>query len=154
MNLKILSLVVILTVLLISGCTTDKGGTGELIQKPDTSEVVQQEPECVPEWQCSEWSKCSPQGTQSRTCIDTKGCGTIVGKPVESQTCTYIASIGDPVIVGNLKYTVTDAFTTPVVGGGFIKCDMQYFLPKNELLLYHVPIFPQAILEKSELKFV
>lgn len=121
MNLKILPLLAILAVLLISGCTTDKGTTGRIIQQePAIGGVIQQEPECIPEWQCSEWSKCSPQGTQTRACTDTNNCGTNLGKPVESQSCTYIASIGDPVIVGNLKYIVTDAFATPVVGGGFI----------------------------------
>ncbi|MGM5481366.1 MAG: hypothetical protein ACQESE_03060 [Nanobdellota archaeon] len=29
---------------------------------------------CIPEWQCQDWSRCYPNGTQKRQCIDIHGC--------------------------------------------------------------------------------
>ncbi|MFW5865999.1 MAG: hypothetical protein ACOCU6_02810, partial [Nanoarchaeota archaeon] len=29
---------------------------------------------CTPEWRCDDWSRCYPNGTQKRECIDIKGC--------------------------------------------------------------------------------
>ena len=42
---------------------------------------------CTPNWQCYSWSSCINQ-QQTRTCYDTNNCGTITGKPAETQTCT------------------------------------------------------------------
>jgi hypothetical protein len=42
---------------------------------------------CVVNWQCGEWTVCSNL-TQSRLCSDANKCGSISGKPVESQSCT------------------------------------------------------------------
>ena len=47
-------------------------------------------PSCTPDWQCTEWSKCSIAGTQTRICTDNKNCRTTAGKPVKSQSCTYV----------------------------------------------------------------
>jgi hypothetical protein len=43
--------------------------------------------ECVPVWQCTNWTTCSA-GRQTRTCTDSNACGSITGKPAESQDCT------------------------------------------------------------------
>lgn len=42
---------------------------------------------CTPNWSCTAWSVCS-SSLQTRTCTDTNNCGTISGKPSESQSCT------------------------------------------------------------------
>ncbi|MEM2963759.1 MAG: lamin tail domain-containing protein [Candidatus Anstonellales archaeon] len=47
---------------------------------------------CSPEWNCTEWSECQPNGTQSRICIDLNSCGTLSGKPTEIRNCTYVVS--------------------------------------------------------------
>jgi hypothetical protein len=45
---------------------------------------------CVPEWSCTEWSECSFNGLQTRSCTDLNSCGTNAGKPEESRTCEAI----------------------------------------------------------------
>jgi hypothetical protein len=42
---------------------------------------------CTANWQCTEWTECSTEGLQTRTCTDLKNCGKTVGKPAESQAC-------------------------------------------------------------------
>ncbi|MEK6983472.1 MAG: hypothetical protein AABX33_02780 [Nanoarchaeota archaeon] len=39
-------------------------------------------------WQCSEWSECSPEGSQTRTCNLVPGSGGSNRKPEETKTCT------------------------------------------------------------------
>jgi len=41
---------------------------------------------CSPSWGCSSWTTCS-SSRQTRTCADYNGCGSLVGKPSESQSC-------------------------------------------------------------------
>lgn len=48
---------------------------------------TKQEPKCNPSWKCLEWSKCNPEGTQTRSCQDQNNCGTNEGKPPETQNC-------------------------------------------------------------------
>lgn len=47
---------------------------------------------CSPGWTCTAWSACS-SGGQSRICSDSNSCGSPVGKPVESQSCTETSSV-------------------------------------------------------------
>lgn len=44
---------------------------------------------CLPNWFCTEWSACSKEGIQTRTCIDLNNCNKTVGKPTETQSCAY-----------------------------------------------------------------
>lgn len=44
--------------------------------------------ECTPNWQCGDWSECSEDGEQTRTCTDANNCGVTTGKPRELQSCT------------------------------------------------------------------
>jgi hypothetical protein len=61
---------------------------------------------CTPQWSCTAWGSCQTQtcdwtgktacdtsftmpSSQTRTCTDSKNCGTLSGKPIESQTCDY-----------------------------------------------------------------
>ena len=62
---------------------------------------------CEEDWSCGAWSECI-EGIKTRTCTDQNNCGTIVGKPIESQGCelltaieplTYAAGIGIIVFV-------------------------------------------------------
>ncbi len=41
---------------------------------------------CNPNWVCSEWNICTG-GIQTRVCDDVNSCGTIIGKPSQSQSC-------------------------------------------------------------------
>ncbi|VVB73221.1 Periplasmic copper-binding protein (NosD) [uncultured archaeon] len=49
--------------------------------------VVRSSYSCAPNWSCAEWSECNFLGSRSRTCTDVNGCGTVAGKPLESQLC-------------------------------------------------------------------
>lgn len=42
---------------------------------------------CTESWSCGSWSTCS-NGSQSRTCTDANACGTIVNRPVLTQSCS------------------------------------------------------------------
>lgn len=42
---------------------------------------------CLPAWVCSDWKACSSD-KQTRKCSDTKSCNTVLGKPIETQSCT------------------------------------------------------------------
>jgi Mg-chelatase subunit ChlD len=44
---------------------------------------------CVEDWSCSDWSDCSQEGIQTRTCTDSNDCGTELIKPSESKYCEY-----------------------------------------------------------------
>ena len=48
---------------------------------------------CTPNWQCTDWSACA-QGTQSRTCTDSKNCSVTTGKPTGTQTCSGTPTVG------------------------------------------------------------
>lgn len=44
-------------------------------------------PACTERWSCTAWSTCT-NDQQSRTCTDTNSCGTIVNKPLLTQSCS------------------------------------------------------------------
>jgi len=47
--------------------------------------------QCVPDWECGEWTECSPDGSQTRECNDLNECeGTFV-EPETEQNCVYTA---------------------------------------------------------------
>ena len=46
---------------------------------------------CQESWSCSAWSACT-NGAQTRTCTDSKNCGTIANKPAETQTCPPVTT--------------------------------------------------------------
>ncbi|MFH1182200.1 MAG: S8 family serine peptidase [Candidatus Woesearchaeota archaeon] len=58
-------------------------------------------------WNCTEWSECSPAGTQARKCTNSKSQYMTAGKPAESQNCAYVAP--KPVVSENstMEATVT-----------------------------------------------
>lgn len=58
-------------------------------QDSDTVNIVVS-PNCTESWSCTSWSTCSSSGIQTRTCTDSNSCGTELGKPAESQGCTYV----------------------------------------------------------------
>ncbi len=48
--------------------------------------VYEEIPECIPDWDCTEWSDCIG-GEKTRTCTDSNNCETDEGKPSESEAC-------------------------------------------------------------------
>jgi hypothetical protein len=65
---------------------------------------------CIPEWKCSDWSKCSSFGTQTRTCYDNNNCGVTTGKPIEYQSCTQQVSEPEPIILSGNGQEATSKF--------------------------------------------
>lgn len=49
---------------------------------------------CRPDWDCTQYTSCTPQGTKSRTCRDLENCRTTRDKPAETQSCTYTPTQG------------------------------------------------------------
>jgi hypothetical protein len=50
---------------------------------------------CLPSWNCSDFSECQPDGTQTRTCLlEQNKCGNTSIKPNETQNCTYVPPAG------------------------------------------------------------
>ena len=82
---------------LISGCVC--GDLNTLVPPPNQTSnasagttVNPPSPQggCTPSWTASEWGGCSPQGLRTRTATDLNGCGTLEGKPEESESCNYV----------------------------------------------------------------
>ncbi|MBN1544619.1 hypothetical protein JW898_04105 [Candidatus Woesearchaeota archaeon] len=44
--------------------------------------------ECIPQWECTPWSACRPDGTRTRTCYTLNNCPK--DKPSESESCIYV----------------------------------------------------------------
>jgi len=71
--------------------------------------------ECIPNWQCTDWSECVEE-IQTRTCTDSNNCGTTVNKPTESQSCEMPAFDYTPYIV-----VVIIIIIVVVAGGYFLR---------------------------------
>jgi hypothetical protein len=63
---------------------------------------------CYTNWQCTEWTNCT-SSRQTRTCTDWNGCGSLEGKPLETQSCTVPPTV-------NLKVNGSDGPVTIVSG--------------------------------------
>lgn len=74
---NLLLILTITAVLVISGCTS--------------STINNQQINCKPEWNCSNWSSCTRTGIaigiQNRSCLDRNDCNLTLDKPIESQSC-------------------------------------------------------------------
>lgn len=46
---------------------------------------------CNVDWQCSEWSECTENGIENRTCLDLNQCNTLINKPEEIKSCIYFS---------------------------------------------------------------
>ncbi len=44
---------------------------------------------CTPEWHCTPWSECQPDGYMTRSCTDKNSCNNVQYKPAEEEECTY-----------------------------------------------------------------
>jgi len=70
-----------------------------------------------PNWSCTEWSECYPNGTQYRKRIDLNNCGSVEGKPEEVRNCTYGGNITKR--QGMIEENVTENMTVvPECGNG------------------------------------
>jgi len=81
---KILIVLLLIAVLFIGGCT--EGSTGQATVKETESGQKVTTTVCTPEWECSEWGKCTA-GYMKRTCNDKNNCGGVV-IPETTRICT------------------------------------------------------------------
>jgi hypothetical protein len=45
---------------------------------------------CTPDWECSDYEDCQPDGTRERDCWDNNDCGDDDGRPSEIKNCSYV----------------------------------------------------------------
>jgi hypothetical protein len=56
---------------------------------------------CAESWSCDAWSECKSQlgssrtGVRTRTCVDSKGCGTTINMPALQETCAITSASAD-----------------------------------------------------------
>jgi len=67
---------------------------------------------CNPNWQCAVWTACT-SSRHTRTCTDWNGCGSLVNKPVESESCVV-----PPVVT--IKANNHSGSTTVASGSNFV----------------------------------
>ena len=67
---------------------------------------------CIPDWQCSDWTPCTPAGTQARVCNDLNSCGSLENQPQEVQSCTPPVTLQSPSQAGAQD-------TSPILGHPF-----------------------------------
>jgi hypothetical protein len=73
---------------------------------------------CTTQWTCSEWSTCSAEGSQTRTCsYPSNFCSPYGAKPTEVQDCTPIVPSGNITIEEKPKPTSGTGFLTGAVTG-------------------------------------
>ena len=49
---------------------------------------------CLENWVCNTWNACTEEGIQTRECVDLEECGTVLLKPSEQRTCTFVPPAG------------------------------------------------------------
>ncbi|MBN1502384.1 hypothetical protein JW930_02470 [Candidatus Woesearchaeota archaeon] len=52
-------------------------------------------PKCIPQWYCSEWSRCHPEGFRYRECVDLNNCSSLLNKPETNESCEFISTCYD-----------------------------------------------------------
>ncbi|GEM_PF-2475259 len=106
-----------------NAATTPTGGTGgtTTTTTQNSTSSGSSTTTCTPNWNCSAWTDCTTNNTQTRSCIDLQNCGMTAGKPTETQSCNYVMPVrpvepivpetGQPAIV-----TETTQPSGPVTG--------------------------------------
>ena len=67
------------------------------------------QPTCTPGWECTDWSECL-DSLQTRTCNDLNGCGTLLNKPKESQSCTSEPTLPPQTFFDNVRNIIKNLF--------------------------------------------
>ena len=67
---------------------------------------------CTPDWQCTGWTDCSADLTQTRTCTDANSCGTNLNKPEESRSCVLGNNSNETTGTGSNETTSSSSSNT------------------------------------------
>ncbi len=74
-----------ITVAAVSSPTNNNNGVNPPSPSPTILSTV-----CTYKWECGDWSLCSNQGKQARTCLNKGTCTGVEGKPEETQSCAVV----------------------------------------------------------------
>jgi hypothetical protein len=86
-SLLILTFILCGSLFFLSGCferNKNEVKTNEISPTLSKNETK----DCLPNWQCSDWSICSSDKKETRTCEDKNKCDTLENKPEESRECS------------------------------------------------------------------
>jgi hypothetical protein len=76
----------IIIILGLIGSTLNPTGKATETQPKET--ITTTTAQCVPNWQCSNWSECTLDGKHQRTCSDVNNCDKTIEKTIEEEKCT------------------------------------------------------------------
>ncbi|MFH0979142.1 MAG: hypothetical protein V1837_07645 [Candidatus Woesearchaeota archaeon] len=72
----------------------DHDGLIDLADPGCTDKLDNSEAEPIESWVCTDWSECSAQGIQKRSCVDKNNCGTYKFVPEEQRACKPVFQAG------------------------------------------------------------
>lgn len=84
-----------------NGCNTDSRGNVNEIKFYQNCTYTGEKILCQEDWLCSDWSVCSMDGNQNRSCEDLERCDTTYFRPSLEQECTYLPTCHDGVQNGD-----------------------------------------------------
>jgi hypothetical protein len=93
---------------------------------------------CIESWTCGDWSSCTEQGSQTRTCTDSNSCDTTANNPAITKSCTYV----EPVQQDNVKNnsiennTITDKKYVLYL---YVHNGVELGLSEEPFILYEIP---------------
>jgi len=103
---------------------------------------------CTYNWLCTEWSACSENGKQTRTCTNEGTCLGTLGKPAETQDCVYTAGVVEEGAVEGEELPVegeeeATAEPTAPTGGllGITGRAIQNLLGRNVIVGFFIVLF-------------
>lgn len=98
-------------VITISGLLLIKPLPEEMIQDQSWSPLAEQgevieQPTCIPNWSCTNWTPCTEELTQTRQCIDVNNCEGVTGRPQTSRYCEpQVIQEEEPYLLSTIKLT-------------------------------------------------
>ncbi len=75
---------------------------------------------CDSVWHCTEWSRCTEEGTRTRTCTDIRNCPIAKDKPPEAEECSYIPAQKPPKILPPEQKTKGEEEKTETIEEGLL----------------------------------
>ncbi|MFH1642583.1 MAG: hypothetical protein ABIC04_06830 [Nanoarchaeota archaeon] len=98
---------------------------------------------CTEKWDCSTWlpKLCPENGTQKRTCVDRKSCGTVLKKPAEISLCTYNIEESNIKVSQQVSDQYADSESDAVGVGGEVQLGPVQRIFKSKTLLSIIGVF-------------
>ena len=113
---------------------------GGIIYQINTSDINLTS--CTESWSCGSWGNCNG-GTQTRTCVDSSNCGTVINRPAISQSCTSPGIVNTTITSGPIT-TTTPVLISSISSGTPITIDINSSIGVNQLTITTNKSFPNA----------